>query len=239
MSMREMQLLERHDNLKEDFKLGEWYELVIPRIENSETLIIRIRKVGYFEKMTNDCVMKVLLDYFQKIEQDSKSSPNTTCHKGCCDCCENDFEISISEFFLILDYLGVKYGTNYIKSVSEKAKSSLTSNECIFVDTTNGSCSIYEVRPLICRKYGLYKMQVFCDKLNYNKDLISYTHDTTINTIFFKHSMIDKKIFLTPKRIVHWFANLKNGELSTERMKKLFYASHNETVDSFIEILLT
>lgn len=238
MSMKEMQLLEMQDNLKESFKINELYELVIPRIETSETLIIKIRKVGCFEKMTNDSIMKVLLDYFQMIEQDLETSPNTTCKKGCCDCCANDFEISMSEFFMILNYLGVKYGTDYVKSVSEKAKLSFTSDKCIFVDTTDGSCSIYEVRPLVCRKYGLYKTPIFCDKLNYDKDLIPYNFDTTLNTFRFNNPYINKKVIVQPKRIVHWFANLKNGELSTERMKKLFYA-RNENIDSFIEILFT
>lgn len=237
--MKEMQLLEIQDSLKNNFTMNKLYELVIPRIDTSENLIVRIRKVGFFEEMNEKSVMKALADYFETIENDLAKSPNQTCHKGCCECCTNDFEISISEYFMILNYLNIKYGSDFVKSVSEKAKISFSSDKCIFIDSTNGSCSIYEVRPLVCRKYGLYKTKFYCDKLDYDKDLIQYTHDTTVNTLCFNHRITGQKIAPIPKRIIQWFSNLKNGELSNERMKKLFYASFNESIDCFIEIFFT
>lgn len=55
--------------------------------------------------------------YFEEIEHDAMVSPNAVCHKGYCDCCANDFEISIIEYFMILRFLNVRYGEAYVQMV--------------------------------------------------------------------------------------------------------------------------
>lgn len=237
MSIREMQLMEK-SCAAEVLDLNKWYELYFPNTDNSDIRMIRIKKVGYYTEMTNDSIMNTLLSYYKQIEQDFSISPNETCHKGCNDCCTNDFEISITEYFIILNYLGIKYGKEFIKKVSERAKISLNAEKCLFVDTTNGACSIYEVRPLVCRKYGLYQSICNCPKLR-EDELLDVKRDTSLNTIVFNHSKTNKKIIPTQKRLVQWFANMRDGDFSSEKMRALFYASSNNSADTFFEIMLT
>lgn len=89
------------------------------------------------------------------------------------------------------------------------------------------------------RKYGLYDYaHDNCEKLNSAKDLLTDKPDTSNGTLYFKHSALPNKEIVCPcKRIVHWFGNLKDGQLASEKMKKLFYASFNEPSDVFIETL--
>lgn len=223
----------------EPLELGINYEFIITDPETSRNIVYEIKKVGYYMNVHPESIMNWLLKYYADIQKDFDNSPNSVCHKGCCDCCTNDFEISITEYFMILKFLGIKYGDDYIKQYSDIAKKSMSSSKCIFVDCTNGACSIYEVRPLICRKYGLYDYTNYnCEKLNSDKDLLTYKPDTSNGTFCFKHSVLSKKEIMCPcKRIVHWFGNLKDGQLASEKMKKLFYASFNEPSDVFVETL--
>lgn len=218
--------------------INENYEFVITDPEIARNIVFMIKKVGYFMDIHPESIMQTLLDYYEKIEKDNDISLNTVCHKGCYECCTNDFEISITEYFMILKYLGINFGYDYIQQYSDKAKKSMSSSSCIFIDCTNGSCSIYEVRPLVCRKYGLYDCTYNCDKLDAERDLLPNMPDTSKNVYFFQHSLMpNKKIMCPNKRIVQWFGNLKDGKLATERMKNLFYASFNKSSDVFIETL--
>lgn len=239
MSMREMQLAELKNFLKDDFELNEWKELVIASPDTSDTYVIRIKKVGQLTIMDDNSVIKSLLQYFNQIEMDSNLSKNHTCKIGCCDCCTNDFEISITEFFMILDYLGINYGKDFVARMSKRAKMSFNAEQCIFVDNTNGACSIYEVRPLVCRKYGLYRSIINCGKLDQEVELLNKRISTEVNTMVFKHSKSSKSIMIPIKRICYWFDKIENGELKSEKMKKLFYASINNSADSFFELLIT
>lgn len=236
--MKEKRLSEISKMKFHSLDINKSYEFIITDPEIAENIVFIIKKVGYFMNINPESIMQTLLNYYEKIEGDFAVSPNTVCHKGCCECCTNDFEISITEYFMILKYLGIKFGQEYIKHCSDKAKKSISSSNCIFIDCTNGACSIYEVRPLICRKYRLYDCIDNCDKLNSKKDLLPDAPDTSKNVYVFQHSLIPNKEIMCPnKRIVHWFGNLKDGKLASERMKNLFYASFNKSSDVFIETL--
>jgi Fe-S-cluster containining protein len=220
------------------FDLNKDYELIIIDPETDVKTRIRIKKVGYFVNINPESIIHTLINYYDAIENDNKHSPNITCHKGCSDCCSNDFEISITEYFMILNYLGIRYGQDYLEQCSKKAIASHSASNCIFIDCTNGSCSIYEVRPLVCRKYGLYDCSINCKKLDEESELLFNAVSTDENTLFFRHSSLpEKKFACPPKRIVHWFGNLKDGKLASEKMKKLFYESFNGSSDTFVETL--
>ena len=227
-----------HDS--EPLELGVEHEFIIADPENPTTIVFEIKKVGYYMDLHPESIMHWLLKYYEEIQNDLDNSPNSVCQKGCCDCCANDFEISITEYFMILKYLGIKYGEETIKQYSEIAKKSMSASQCIFIDSTDGSCSIYEVRPLVCRKYGLYDYtHKNCEKLTPDRDLLPDKPDTLEGTAFFRHSAFPmKKMCCPPKRIVHWFGNLEDGQLASQRMKDLFHASFHEPSDVFIETLL-
>lgn len=191
-------------------EFGVGYELIITDPEISRSIVFQIKKVGYYMNVHPESIMGWLLKYYAELQTDLDNSPNSVCHKGCCDCCSNDFEISITEYFMILKYLGIQYGDECIKQYSHIAKKSMSSSKCIFIDCTNGACSIYEVRPLVCRKYGLYDYTCNCEKLNPNKDLLKDIPDTSKGTLYFTHSAFPKKRVMCPcKRIVQLVWKLK------------------------------
>lgn len=102
------------------------------------------------------------------------------CPSGCHKCCNDYFTVDEFEFLLILDYLMEndkdsiydflidseiyknqlkKFYPNVFENLNKKMSEAITINEgwsmnisCIFLK--EGKCSIYKVRPYICRAYG-------------------------------------------------------------------------------------
>lgn len=98
--------------------------------------------------------------------------------KGCCDCCTNDFEISASEYFMLLSYMDIKFGKDFIQTVSRKARISFSSPNCIFVNNTDGACTVYEARPLICK--GQRKMATLGVCVCYTQNCQNFTKKSEI-----------------------------------------------------------
>ncbi len=239
MSLRLQQLKEIIHFPENNFVIDEWYSFVLVDVENNSKRIANIKLIKEDKHMNPKSAIAYLYEYFDKLEKDACQLNNTVCSEGCSSCCASDFDVSIVEYFAILRYMGIKFGEDFIKEFSQKAKMNISSPYCIFVNNANGVCRIYEVRPLICRKYGLYSENTFCPKLKNTKLLDSHT-DTYENTILFSHPVIpNKRIFLPPKRLVYWFSDIKNGQLPSQHMKDLFYASFNKTLDEFVYTLFT
>lgn len=220
------------------FTSDKWYSLVFVDTLKDVKKIIGIRKLEVGENVNDKALITYLYDYFNKIEQDNAASTNNICSKGCCSCCTSDFGVNITEYFAILQYIGIKFGTDAIESISEQAKLSFNSQRCIFVDNTDSSCKIYEVRPLICRKYGLYENSTDCPKLK-GTELLQTPADTSKNILYFENCKNPhSKIICNPKRLVQWFSNMENGEFKTQRMRDLFNACFNQSLDEFVAILI-
>lgn len=242
MGMRIQQIRAQTNYPPNHFEFGKWYDLIFLDIESSEKRIFQIRRIPLNitdqEEMNPDSVMAELFRYYEKIQTDSRSIENHVCKKGC-SCCTNDFPISIIEFFAILGYIGIQYTDDFILEMEKKAKISLHAPQCIFVDDTDHSCKIYEVRPLICRKYGTYEFYTHCPKLKGNANLSPKHIDTSANTLCFESNVLpEKKIMLPPKNLVNWFAGLKNGKLRTQRLRDSYDASYHMKIDDFIQIFL-
>lgn len=237
---KDLQLIQEILNIPANkFNSGRWYKLVFTDIDPPEKRIVGIRKIEVDKNMKPECLMSYLADYFTLIESDIRLSENNICEKGCCSCCTSDFEVSIAEYFAILNYIGIRYGRDSIRRISEQAKLSLNSPMCIFVDRTDGSCGIYEVRPLLCRKYGLYESSTDCPRLTGKTLLLDKKADTAKNTLYFEiGNKSSSRIFSKPKRIVQWFANMENGDFSSQKMNDLFFAAFNKHVDEFVQILI-
>lgn len=236
--MRNKQLIEMNGISPPEAELYAPYELELVDPCNGN-VTIQIRRIGENMQTEPQSILAELQRYFDEIERDAAASPNKVCRKGCCGCCSNDFEIGISEYFMILRFLNIRYGEDYVQSISEKAKISFPADKCIFVNCTDGSCEIYEVRPLVCRKYGLYGEFGGCSKLDPARDMLPFTRDTSKNTILFQHPNYPNKTFsCSTKRIVHWFANLRDGKPTGEKMRELFYKSFTRPADEFVQTLV-
>ena len=238
-SMREYQLIELNCRKKPELILNKEYEVCSLRIDDiGSAVVFRLRKIYHSNMFNSDSIIACLQAYYKQIDTDILKSPNRVCCKGCSDCCVSDFEISITEYFMILNYLNINYGKEYVKRMSAKAKLTIPSAPCIFVNDTTRACDIYEVRPLICRKYGLYNTAMRCEKLS-SHDVLNKYLDTTENTIFFKCPEPSNKTFeLMPQTITYWFANMSDGEFASQKMQDLYSAAFNNSVDDFVKLIL-
>lgn len=97
--------------------------------------------------------------FFSKIEGKYKSE--LKCKVGCTQCCHVDLSISQAESSLIEEWLEQKNDDekDELKKIWGQAQplgksyTSDSSKPCAFL--YDGKCSIYEVRPVICRSHGI------------------------------------------------------------------------------------
>lgn len=240
MGMKEAQLAEMCNNSLSSWSVNEEKELIILRDDSDTVIVIKVRMIYHSDmKARPDSIIAVLKNYYYQIDKDNFKNRNSTCKKGCTDCCTGDFPISITEFFMILNHLNIKCGKEFIEKYANMASVSVPEDPCIFINDTNGACDIYEVRPLICRKYGLYEKRTGCYKMDHETELLDKDYITVDNTVYFKHpDYPEKKIMFPPQTLIYWFSDLENGELSSEKLDKLFDASFNKPASEFIRLLL-
>lgn len=187
------------------------------------------------------------------IDKEIQSCPYTICKLGCNECCTDDFKITVSEFFTILNYLKISCTNEQIDKIISLAKykiatinrdessGEITISKCLFIKDTDGSCDIYEVRPIICRKYGYYT-NAHCDKISSNeqaaKALMNNSSVDTVNErlIF---TVNGKNVTQPLKTIAYWFSRLdENHQFSSARMNNLFRASTDAKMSEYLRILL-
>lgn len=93
-----------------------------------------------------------------------KENP-TTCRKGCAYCCHVYVETTIDEALSIKNYCH-QHNITIDKEALEKQKNlelnTWNGRKCVFLSDDN-TCSIYEVRPMICRKYYVSSEPKLCD----------------------------------------------------------------------------
>ncbi len=90
------------------------------------------------------------------------------CKKGCSFCCHQRVDIHAMEARHIVKYCkvkGISIDKKYLQ-VQAKFKAlkqaySNTHSACVFLK--NGECSIYEARPIQCRKYFSSSDPIYCD----------------------------------------------------------------------------
>ncbi|WP_320044655.1 YkgJ family cysteine cluster protein [uncultured Desulfobacter sp.] len=126
-----------------------------------------------YNSFINDAVLHVLKDvitYSHDIVdalESSNQSPTVACRSGCSYCCHSQIHVLPIEVLLILSFLSECFTRKQIlllmdridqrlQRTREKSLGSLFSIKdklpCIFLE--NGMCSIYEVRPFICRAWN-------------------------------------------------------------------------------------
>jgi Fe-S-cluster containining protein len=137
------------------------------------------------------------------------------CRNGCDLCCI-DFSILPVEFYFIL---------NELKNRNFKVESDLnTENEtCVFLK--NGSCTIYEQRPVMCRTHGLPLLYANDDgewelsacELNFTEfDFDEFTEENT-----FSQDKYNSKLFLLNREFIADFQDKKYSEFDLIPVAKL------------------
>lgn len=87
----------------------------------------------------------------------------TSCKKGCSACCYTEVAINIEEAKLLLDEYDIDW--EHIRRqlmVDDHYKLNYKDRKCVFLK--NNECSVYENRPLSCRKYFVMNDPVICDE---------------------------------------------------------------------------
>ena len=77
-------------------------------------------------------VAKLLHSYYMIDIRNSMAK--TVCIKGCADCCTEDFQVKLWEFFAILEYLDIGRGYNKEMAEQLKQKALVTHGSCIFLE---------------------------------------------------------------------------------------------------------
>jgi Fe-S-cluster containining protein len=185
------------------------------------------------------------------LDEEIKNCPYTICQKGCSDCCTDDFEVSVTEFFTILNYLQIHCNNQQIENICKLSKvkiSSILSNEktiafsrCIFLNEHSNACEIYEVRPIICRKYGYYSNTTDCSKIISDKKAsMSLLKNTEVDTSSNILSFIlpnNTKLLQKSHSLIYWFSRVEQGKLSSNKMNDLYRVAVNSPTSEYIRIL--
>jgi len=109
------------------------------------------------------------------------------CRVGCNHCCKINVDISNGEADLIVSYCrenGIKINRQYLeaqRNLTIKTRSKSKQCNCIFL-SDKGTCKIYEVRPLNCRKYFVQSDPALCDPAKHRKGIVdvNFQADTEI-----------------------------------------------------------
>lgn len=112
-------------------------------------------------------------------------------------------------------------------------------DKCIFVDDYTGACRIYEVRPLVCRLYGVVKTDDnVCEQIKNNQHI--YDTLLTSSSINIAHNTFsfDNGIMTTPKPLIYWISKLtSDGDLNSDKQKRLFEAAKSYPISEYLRIL--
>jgi Fe-S-cluster containining protein len=108
---------------------------------------------------------KIMHKLIDKSTEEFLKSNHASCKKGCAYCCYVYVEITIDEALAIKNYC--IQNNLHIDKETLKKQSALKAehwghNKCVFLDENN-TCSIYEVRPMTCRKYYVASEPKLCD----------------------------------------------------------------------------
>jgi Fe-S-cluster containining protein len=102
------------------------------------------------------------LESFDELVQSAKNvTVGASCRKGCSHCCYQQPTTSVLEAMHIVTYLKNKGKPLDLDPVWNWEKGKVP---CIFLE--NGECSIYEARPVMCRKYYVHTPKENCDSFN-------------------------------------------------------------------------
>ncbi len=125
---------------------------------------------------------------------------NCACINKCSHCCYQAVFISKAEATEIAKFTGremADVGVPLIESIGliEESREKYTTKPCPFLK--DGSCSIYEVRPIACRvNINLSKQSSLCDTVNHPKASVPYAaidgfHDNILMALGLMHPAED------------------------------------------------
>lgn len=110
-----------------------------------------------------------------------------SCKRGCSFCCHQNVEITEDEGAVIAEHCkneNITISKEYLHGQLKFSELDIAFQEnsaCVFL--TNGECSIYDVRPLICRKYFVATPAEQCDTKKYRAGKIATIADSRMEAL--------------------------------------------------------
>lgn len=200
-----------------------------------------------------------LMSVYEQLDQDTKERQQfSICKKGCAQCCSDYFQVSVVEFFMILQGLHTN-GNNalllkYIKTAQTRIQGIYLPEydfanvpnfpECIFVDDLTNECKIYQLRPIICRLYGTVSELTKCEKISMSQqaieNLIPLNKEIDIsNNIDLITDNKNNVYEFKPHALVYWFSRMtEEGAFKSKRMNDMFEVSTKFSSKEFLRIFL-
>ena len=117
---------------------------------------LQSQRVPYYRGIKT--AYKLIDDYLKHIRVNDLS----LCQKGCSHCCSIDVEITLLEAAYIVSNTNRKIKDHYqpLKKGYHESKD----NYCPFHN--QGSCNVYEYRPIACRTYHVFDSHRLCAEMN-------------------------------------------------------------------------
>lgn len=107
---------------------------------------------------------------------------DTICAKGCSYCCYMNVDVTEVEASYIAEYTKRPLNKNINNSLySDISKYSGT--PCPFLDIHNGSCTIYDFRPTVCRMYHVFESADKCKEGEGQKE-VNITSSSLVEPLF-------------------------------------------------------
>jgi Fe-S-cluster containining protein len=125
-----------------------------------------------------EAVVDRLYKYLDGVAQEQAKKFKTTCTKGCAACCYLMATIGATDGYMIaleilkkedwqswLPKLSVAAGKASYKGITKQSYFA-QGNPCVFLDVTQGTCTIYEKRPACCRFHYVTSDPKLCSHTN-------------------------------------------------------------------------
>lgn len=151
----------------------------------------------------------------------------TSCKQGCNHCCYLPILSSKLENELIKDYMNEHYSQGKLTEFKDKISQNkdilsslvhtngrfmdenyklyaISNIPCAFLDNNN-NCTIYEVRPFICRKYLVFNEPTVCQNTLDKTDQYYSSYQTTVKDAIIKLNKLTYGDDCQYKHILSWF----------------------------------
>lgn len=125
-----------------------------------------------------------------------KGAPKpTACGSGCTYCCNLQVEISVPELASLVAYVEENFSKAETEALrarvqeAERRTRGLNSYERLFARVpcpllSDGQCSVYPARPLVCRGYNSYNWAICAQDLSYPRSWRLIPHDSAQKNIY-------------------------------------------------------
>ncbi len=151
--------------------------------------------------------MNNLMDLKYNIDKVMSQAKNISCTKGCTHCCHlGNVDIIPQEGELILDWIeekNIKIDEKALEiQMNNKVKDlSIQQRRCILLNKKN-ECSIYDIRPMTCRKLIVSSPPENCNYQNEKKVIVeeNIKVEKRVNNLLYKYKAINMANYIYENR---------------------------------------